>query len=107
VCVCVCVRARARNRYPYTILKMAKIVSREKYQSGNKWCHFLVALNVSEGCIYCRLCNALVQVTHKLSERDGAVRGNHVTVSYYYGKKMPFSFYKHLTNLRLCLQLSE
>jgi len=86
---------------------MAKIISRDKYQSGNKRCHCLVALNMSVGCALCRLCNSVVQVTHRLSQRDSALRENHVIVSYYYGKKILSSFYKPLTNLRLCLQLSE
>jgi len=51
--------------------------------------------------VHCADCVTVVQVTNQLSQRDSALRENHVTVSYYHGKKMPFSFYKPLTNLRL------
>lgn len=51
--------------------------------------------------VHCAGCVTVVQVTHQLSQRDSALRENHVIVFYDYGKRMPFSFYKRLTNLRL------
>jgi hypothetical protein len=56
------------QQIPVQHIKMAKIVGRDKDQSGNKWCNCLVA--------YDRLCNSPVQVTHQLSQRDGTVRQN-------------------------------